>query len=286
MTFVRILGIATVALAAFFFSAACEGQSETDSSSVPYPTRPLPPAERITPFSDGATPAADAQLIEFLTEDKIAEPDRSLAASDDNSIREHATLAGFDFDKGTWSHEQLVCQALPDYLLLVYRGDNGGSDVSLFSAAISRGDKTRVRVIPIQRRGYSLYSPAPVNALAISLFNRVRANDPASKTADWLSTALCYAALTGAHPETAPLAGETKDGAPSLRFPPTIEVGSLGESTVRFVDIATKGQPMEWALSFDSKGHLQKVVRFATPAYVVKPIPLTPEQPGRAQSSK
>jgi hypothetical protein len=248
-----------------------------DSSGMPYKTKPVPSLETITAFSDSAAISANTKLIEFRPEDGISEPDRDLATSAERSIREDATLAGFELDKGNWSHEQLVCQALPDYLILLYKGDNGGNDVSLFTAAISRSNKGHVRVIPIQRRGYSLYSPTPVNGLAISLFNHVRSGDPASKSADWLSTALCYAAMTGAHPETTS-PDHAKNADLSLTFPPTIEIQAYGQSTVRFVDIASTSQPMEWALTFDSKGQLLKVVRFALPAYAVKPIPELPAQ--------
>jgi len=270
-------------------SANCGAQSSTDSSSLPYRTKLLPPVVTATPFSGDAPSAAGTNLVQFLSEDQAAELDRKLAANASPAIRSSATLAGFEFNKGNWSHQQLVCQAFPNYLFLLFKGDNGANDVSIFSAAVPRSANTRIRIIPIQRRGYSLFSPAAVNALAITEFNRVRAEEPASKDADWLADALCYAALTGAHPETAPSHNQPGNTNPDrsanldLSFPPTIEVQNFGQSTVRFVDVGRTSQPLEWALTFDSKGQLLKVDRFATPAYAVKPIPQPQDQQAPTQ---
>jgi hypothetical protein len=216
----------------------------------------------------------------------MTEMDRHLAASAEQSIREGATMEGIEFDKGKWSYEQLVCKALPDHVFLLFHENNGAGDRSLFSAAIPRSSVGRVRIIPIQRRGYSLFSPAPVNALAIAVFNRMRAEEPASKPADWLSTGLCYAALTGGHPDTSPLAKKSADANLGLSFPPTIEVQGDGGAIVRFVDAAASRQPMQWALTFNSKGRLLKVAHSATPLYAVRLIRLLPDQQPATQGSK
>jgi len=216
----------------------------------------------------------------------MTEMDRHLAASAEPSIREGATLAGIEFDKGKWTYQQLVCQALPGHVFLLFHENNGAGDRSLFSAAIPRSSEGHVRIIPIQRRGYSLFSPAPVNALAIAAFNRIRADEPATKPADWLSTALCYAALTGGHPDTSPLAKKSADANLGLSFPPIIEVQSDGGAIVRFVDAAAARQPMQWSLTFNSKGKLLKVAHSATPLYAVTLVPPLSDQQPVTQSSK
>jgi len=206
----------------------------------------------------------------------MTQPDRDLADGAQASIRENTTLAGIEFGQGKWTYQQLECQALPGHLFLIYKGENGAGDISLFSAAIARAGNGQVRIIPIQRRGFSLFSPAPVNPLTIAAFNRIRLSEPESQNADWLATALCYAALTGAHPEIASTPDKSPDASLSLSFPPTLEVGNYGESTVRFVDVASPSQPKEWALTFNGKGLLLKVTNSAVPAYAVKPIPALP----------
>lgn len=278
------------------FPGAARTQSQSNSSSAAYPakplsaessgasykTTPLPPVEHISPSSFHTSSAAVAHAIVFRSEDQMTAADRALVAGAEPSIHDDATLSGFDFDIGKWSFQQLECQALPDHLFLLFKGDNGKGDVSLFSAAIWRPAKDQARVIPIQRRGFSLFSPAPVNPLTISVFNRVRAEEPASRNADWLSTALCYAALTGAHPQVS-LSPDKSSGAElSLAFPPTLEIGSFGESTVRFVDLAAGNVPVQWALTFDLKGNLVKVVRVASPPYQITPLPPLSGQQSRA----
>ena len=131
-----------------------------------------------------------------------------------------------------------------------------------------------MRIIPVERRGYSLFSPAAVNALTVSAFNRIRADEPENKSADWLATALCYAALAGARPALSISPKDPADATESLVFPPTLEVGVSGDSTVRFVDLASEKRPVEWALTFSQKGELLNVVHFATPSFAVTSIPV------------
>ena len=293
--------IAFALLAAVLFSVPCGAQSSAnsspasyqtkpvpvDSSGASYQTRPVPATQDLAPFSlDAASPSTSAKPIEYLSESRMSATDRDLAASAESSIREGATMAGIEFDRGKWSYEQLACQALPEHVFLLFRENTGAGDQSLFSAAIPRSGNGRVVIIPIQRRGYSLFSPAPVNALSIAAFNRIRAGENSSKAADWLSTALCYAALTGGHPEAASSALQSTDANPALSFPPTIEVQDTGDALVRFVDVSTARQPMQWALTFNSKGKLLKVTRSATPLYAVKLIPAQPEPQPATQVSK
>jgi hypothetical protein len=248
------------------------------SSGTSYKSLQVPPVRNLTSFSLDPKQSANAKLIEFHAESEMTQPDRDLTTSAQASIRKDASLAGIEFGEGKWTYEQLVCQALPGHLFLLYRGDNGAGDVTIFSAAISRAGDGHVRIIPVQRRGFSLFSPAPVNALTIAAFNRIRMSEPANPDADWLAVALCYAALTGTHPETSPIQDKLPEPGLTLSFPPTLEVGVDGESTVRFVDGSGLRQPTEWALTFNAKGQLLKVIDSALPAYPVKLVPQLPAQ--------
>jgi hypothetical protein len=289
------LGVA-VLLPAGAVAQAPADSSNAGSQPVPAPaassgatffkTKLLPPVENITPSPFPTSLSTSAHAIEYRSEDQMSQTDRDLVSSAQPSIREDATLAGFELDAGQWNYRQLVCQALPDDVFLLFKRDNGGDDVSLFSAAIPRNRKDPVRIIPIQRRGFSLFSPAPVNPLTIDIFNHIQAGEPATRTADWLSTALCYAGLTGGRPETALSPSGLDGGDLSLSFPPTLQVGGDGESTVRFVDVPTGVQPMEWALTFNSKGQLLKVGHFATPTYTATPVSPAASQPSAPPSSQ
>jgi len=241
------------------------------SSGESYKTRMAPPAVDLTPFSSGSLSTAD-KLIEFRPESEMTPSDHDLAESAQSAIRTETSRAGIELGTGKWTYEQLACQALPDHLFLLYKSDNGARDASLFAASIPRAGNGHIRILPIERRGFSLYSPAPVNALNIAAFNRIRASESANQTPDWLATALCYAALTGAHPQTSPIEEKSGDASLSFSFPPRLEAGGDGASTVRFVDSAPS-KPAEWALSFNAKGQLLKVTLRSMQLYAIKPVP-------------
>jgi len=240
---------------------------------MPYPAKPVPQAVTVTPFSDNASSSGIGNFIVYRPQEQMSASDRDLAAKTQPAIREAAAFNGIEFDKEKWSYRQLDCQALPGHLFLLFTGDSGAGDASLFSAAIPRAGKGRVRVIPRERRGFSLFSPAPVNELAIAAFNRIRTEEPASPPADWLSTGLCYAALTEPRLEVSTSPSPSSEANLALSFPPTLEVGADGASTVRFVNVAEPRQPMQWALTFDAKGQLLKVLYFPTPAYATTIVP-------------
>jgi hypothetical protein len=286
----KYIGILTTTLAALVlvpFSPLCTAQSNSpspdpsqqsapsaaDLSGNSYKTRPLPQLQTLAPFPADVPASAKADPLEYRSKDQISDTDRSLVATAEPKIRDEAILAGMEFDRGNWSYQQLICKALPGHVFLLYREDNGRGDVSRFSASIPRDNSGGIRVISIERRGYSLFTAASVNPLTVSAFNRIRADEPENKSADWLATALCYASLAGARPEVSPPPAKPGSADLGLSFPPTLEIGTDGESTVRFVDVASALQPTQWALTFSPQGQLLKVVHFPTPTYAVRSIP-------------
>jgi hypothetical protein len=283
----RLLNLAFVIAAMAIFASLCAAQTTpvppapsypvkpvpSEPSTMPYPAKPVPQAMPVSQFSNSASPSAIGHFIVYLSQEQMSDSDRNLALKTQPAIRDAATFAGIEFDKEKWSYRQLDCQDLPGHLFLLFTGDGSAGDASLFSTAIPRAGKGRVRVIPVERRGFSLFSPAPVNALAMAAFNRIRAEEPASQPADWLATGLCYAALTEPRLEVSTAASPTPPANLALSFPPTLEVGVDGESTVRFVNVAEPRQPMQWALTFDAKGQLVKVLHFPAPAYATKIVP-------------
>jgi hypothetical protein len=273
--------------AVVYLSLICHAQAGGNSPAMPYPAKPVPearPADSYkttpipqgkteTPFSLDAGSSGDKNPVEYRSEDQVSPEDRALMEAADHAIRQDAAMAGIELDKGSWSREQILCRAMPEHIFLLFRGNNGARDMSLFTAAILRNGNSRVRILPIQRRGFALFSPAPVNELTVASFNRILADEPIGKSTDWLGTGLCYAALTGEHPQIAASPSDAKTANPGLSFPPTLEVGRFGESTVRFVDFADAKQAMQWALTFSGKGQLLKVEHFPTPTFAVNRAP-------------
>jgi hypothetical protein len=214
--------------------------------------------------------------------------DRDLAADAESSIGERAGFAGLEFNEGKWAYQQVVCSALPNHLFLQFTRNNGRGDVSVFSASIPRSGDGRVRIIPIQRRGYSLFSPAPINALTISAFNHIRAEEHIEATPEWLATGLCYAALAGAHP----LIGSPEET--NFRKLPAAPTGrevipQRGGAVISFTDVSALPRPMDWTMTFNGKGKLLKATHSRAPqsrekAEVKKPSevqgqPVRPEDP-------
>ena len=230
----RMLTAAFALLAAIFVYAPCRAQTSagtshesyqaaqvpSNSSGAFYKTRPVPATEIVAPFSLDASPAASANPVEFRSESQMSEMDRNLAASAEPSIHEGATMAGIDFNTGNGATKSLFAR--------LCRVTFFCCSMRIMAQAIEAFSRPRFRAaawavsasFPIQRRGYSLFSPAPVNALAIAAFNRIRADESASNTADWFATAWCDAALTGSHPAVFSVAVEICGREPRLVIPP------------------------------------------------------------------
>ena len=252
----RLLQPVCAVLSIAAFGAMLGAQTVKEISPAQPTVRELTPAEKPFPFSLDAR--GSVPLIEFRTSDQLAVKDRDLVADAESSIGERAALLGMEFNVGKWNYEQVVCSAITNHVLLRFTRNNGTGDVSVFSASIPRNADGRVRIIPIQMRGYSLFSPAPINAMAIAAFNRIRTEEHFDAPPDWLATGLCYAALTGGRPQAA-LSSAPFDnpGSPSAT-PPRMLIQSRGNVTLSFVDMSTTQRPMEWTMDFDSSGRLLK----------------------------
>jgi hypothetical protein len=253
-----------------------------DASGARVKTIPAPvQVGSASPFAINGQ-AGTARSIQVLPEAQMTRNDLDLLANAESSIQEEAGMENLEFNEGGWTYHQLVCPALPNHLFLRFTRDSGTQQMSMFSAAIPRNGDGRVRIIPIVRKGYSLFSPAPIAALTIAAFNKIRAEENTELPADWLGTGLCYAALAGANPQAAvsdPGSGEDEDGASDLAgtMAPSLAVKSNGGATIRFVDVSATPRPMQWSIFFDPRGKLLK----ATHAPAI--MPRAPTHPVPAQ---
>ena len=250
--------------------------AQTPEDAAPLQVRSVPGDSRPMPFPPD-TGARRADSIEFRAMDRMTPRDRDLAADAEASIAEHAGRIGLEFKQGRWSYEQLVCPALPNHLFLKFARNNGSGDVSIFSASIPRGSEGRVRIIPILLRGYSLFSPTPVNALTISAFNHIRAEEGAQggqeDAVNWLDTGLCYAALAGGRPQTSIPAAAPESQRFPRGIPAVLEIPLRGGAVIRFTDEAKASRPMEWTMTFDRKGRLVKATHVPVGLMTVNHVP-------------
>jgi hypothetical protein len=256
-----------------------------ECQSVPR-EKPITAPERSMVFSPDPEKPGITDRIWFRSAEEMTAQDRAEAANAEAAIGEKAGFMGLGYDQGKWIYRQVVCPALPNHLFLQYTRNNGVGDVSLFSASVPRGGEGRVRIIPIQMRGYSLFSPAPINALTISAFNHLRAEEHvgADGTADWLGTALCYAALAGGHPQAARMAGKEESVKSEDAPPATLSVEVNGGATLSFTDVSAAPRPMEWTMIFDRRGTLLKARHAPTELVTVHKLnPAPVDEKGRAR---
>lgn len=234
--------------------------------------REVPAPREPRPFSDVPTRQTPLYSVEFRSGDELSQQDKLLLADAESSIAEHAGFAGMEYQQNGWNYSQIVCPGFPNHLFLEYTRNQGEGDKSVFSVSIPRNGDGRVRVIPILKRGYSLFSPAPINALTISAFNHIRAEEADVANSDWLANALCYAALAGSRPQIMPrdASSEPSKPVPLLTAAMDILSENHGEEVIRFDDAAARPHPMEWSMTFTRSGKLVRATHRRASTATVK----------------
>lgn len=235
---------------------------------VPDPVEPKP-------FSPEPARQKSVYSVEFRSADELTQQDRLLLADAESSIAEHAGFAGMEYQQNNWNYREIVCPSFPNHLFLQYSRNNGERDVTMFSASIPRNGEGRVRIVPILKHSYSLFSPAPINALTISAFNHIRAEEGDAANSDWLGNALCYAALAGSQPliVAADAAPEVHKPIPALTAALDIQMQPHGIEEIRFDDAAARPHAMEWAMIFTQKGRLMKATHRPASMLSARPVP-------------
>jgi hypothetical protein len=227
------------------------------------------------PFSVNLSAPEPVYAIELRSPEQMTESDRRALASAEPAIAEHSGFAGIEFAQGKWNYRQIACPAFPNHLFLRFTRNNGAGDVSLFTASIPRNGQGRVRIVPIQRRGYTLFSHAPDKSVTIAAFNHIRDEEAAPEQPSWFGMGLCYAALGGASPWALRPSPSERVGAlpdPSLVL---LESGVKGGAVVRFTDRAAQPRPMDWALVFNAQGELLKASHTVASTQSPRVLPLT-----------
>jgi hypothetical protein len=270
-------GILAAILMVAVIGAVCApvvAQSDQDAAA-PQPKHVRKAEKRPMPFSPDSEMSKPVAALEFRSYEQMSQQDQDLAADAESAIGERAGFAGLEFNQGKWSYQQIVCPALPNHLLLQFTRNNGTGDVSVFSASIPRGGDGRVRIVPILRRGYSLFSPAPINALTISAFNHIRAEEHSDLPPAWLETGLCYGALAGAHPQVGP-AEVTEDKKLPAAPPGRLVIPMHGGAVISFTDVSSIPRPMQWTMTFNGKGRLVKATHSGAPRLRERVVERTP----------
>lgn len=274
--------LAAAAIASVGAPMAAHAQAGEDMSAAPLKMKQVPEAVPPVPFSAESEAAKRVAPIEYRSLDQMTEKDRNLAADAEASIGEHAGHVDLEFNQGKWSYRQVVCPAFPNHIFLRFTRNNGTGDVSIFTASVPRGGDGRVRIVPIQMRGYSLFSPAPINALTISVFNHIRAEEHQDADQNWLGNGLCYAALAGGHPVAAKLTEDSDNRKFPAAIPAALTVPAKGGEVISFTDVSASPKLMQWNMIFNRKGKLLKATHAPVgmiPAGSVPPAGALPTRP-------
>lgn len=171
----------------------------------------------------------------------ITSADRQIISARWPSVTKEVELSGFNLGDPKWAYQQIVCPAFSENVLLIFWRSGGSGDRSSFSIIIPKESVGRMYVLPILRRGYSSFTPAPQSPMSVLAFDRALAGEQKAEMGDQLTLSLCYAALVGAH-----VAVEA----------PTIEMEQDGGSVVRFIDAERPNRPEAWKLTFSKRGRL------------------------------
>jgi hypothetical protein len=273
------LRILPVLLAVLSIVSVCAFAEAQDAAAAQVKVSPVPETAPPKPFPAGSAAPGPVAPVEYRSAEQMSPKDMDLEADAESSIAEHAGRIGLEFTRGAWSYRQIVCPALPNHLFLRFLRNGGVGDVSVFTASIPRNGEGRVRLIPIKLRGYSLFSPAPINALTFSAFNHIRIEEQPAGTPDWLGTGLCYAALAGAHPEVASLVEDLESQRFLAAVPAKLEIPVEGGAIVSFTDAGAARKPMEWTMTFDRRGRLLKAAHLPVGMLTVTAVPPSAAEP-------
>ena len=245
------------------------------TSDHPKHERVVPAPVEAGPFPATATRQIPMYTVEFRSAEQLSQQDRLLVADAESTIAEHAGFLGLEYQDSSWSYQQVVCPSFPNHLFLEYTRSDGDNDRTVFSASIPRNGNGRVRIVPILKRSYSLFSPAPINALTISAFNHIRSEEGDAANADWLGNGLCYAALAGAHPQIRPPDAVPTIGKPIPALTAAIDIltQSHGQQVIRFDDAAALPRPMEWTMTFTRSGKLIKATHKPASMLTARAVP-------------
>lgn len=282
MSMIRFSFLAAAACLALACSAAPSQTVRQITPAAPPAPKQIKPQQAATPFPPDAWTPVSSATVELWPAEQMTGQDRTLEAGAEGAIAEQAEMSGMEFTSGRWSYRQIVCPVFPNHLFLRFTRDQGAGDVSVFSVSIPRTGQGRLRIIPIQRRSYSLFSPAPVNAITISAFNHIRAEEQSMQVGGWADVGLCYAALAGANPQ---LARPDQWSGDPLSYPGSsaeLDYPAAGGAILRVTDASARPRPVEWVLVFDAKGKLLKADRHAALMIVAKE---THPQPAPAPAS-
>ncbi len=225
---------------------------------------------KLAPFALDSS-SASASKLHYRTMDQMSAADRALLRQAAPQIAIRAVDQGFHVDgneagKGSdaafadWNLRQVDCDALPSYLLMSYVRDAQTNRTASFTVAIPRLASGRLHLVPVERRGFSLYTPSSRNAMTRVVFNDLLREDARAARNNWFGLGLCYAALAGFHVQAVTTLDPSGGDPHPAYMPASLSVSWKRPPSITFVGLPpAQSRPMQWTLLFTRQGTLGKV---------------------------
>ncbi len=235
-------------VSAVLTSGSLTAQSRVPAAQ-PLDSRPVPAGADLSNLSPFTLDNGNRPGFHLIPASAMSQQDRELLARSEPALHREAAFLDIDFNRGDLTQAQLACPSFPDHLLLRFELHNGKGDVSAFSASIPRDNGGTVRVLPVLRRGYTLFSPAPRNEQTIGIFNRLLREEKSATQPDWVSLATCYAAFASQDMElaSAPPVWRTASD-------PLLQLDANGRASIHLVTLDPR--PHSWEMDFAPNGRL------------------------------
>jgi hypothetical protein len=205
--------------------------------------------------------------LERLDPSQMSEADYQVVSNLRAELARQASLANFDISDSGWKFQQVVCPALPDYVLLSFTHGAAENGSSRFGAALPRNN-TQVRVISTYAHGLLPFQASWNRQGTFEAFNNILSEErgtlPMSHAPNWLTIALCYAELSGYSVQVlnpTPLPDTTLD---TLRLDgnrPQMMIASDQSADILFSDVSHPATTTNWKLHFDRHGQMTSASR-------------------------
>jgi len=188
--------------------------------------------------------------------------DAGLLKSLQPQLHRQAASLSFNLSTPGWTFQQVVCPALPDYVLLSFvRGPSPGGS-SRFTAILER-DNPRVEIVSTFAHGMKPFTAAWSKPSTFDIFNRMLHRERGSRSLatapNWLVIGMCYAELSG-QPVQALTSKPEPD--PTLDLQrlqgrlPRMQVGPDRSTEISFSDVSQPAVTAGWLLRFDPRGRI------------------------------
>jgi hypothetical protein len=216
------------------------------------------------------TPLAGSPSVVALSrldQAQMSEADYQVVSNLRAELAKEAALANFDIANPDWHFQQVVCPALPDYVMLSFFHGADESGSSRFGAMLSRKDAD-VHVISTYAHGLLPFTGSWNRSGTFEVFNNLlkqeRGDQPISHAPDWLAISLCYAEMSGYPVQVLSTIPNPEPTLDLLRLDanrPQMFIGSDQSADVSFSDVSRPGVTTNWKLHFNRHGQLTAVNR-------------------------